>query len=302
MNLPNFLCVGAQKSGTTTLQEILIQHPNIYLPKRKETHFFDNGDIHYAKGISWYSSEYFSAVKHEQAIGEISTNYMFLDYVPKRIYEELGPDIKLIFILRDPAKRAYSQFMMNKQNFFETETFETALELENKRILKDEYHKKIFGYATRGLYAEQIKRFLEYFPREQMFFIIFETDFLDNKEQTMQELCHFLELSPYDFQLDIKKNIMSRPGYKWVHDILYSPTWAWIRRPFKFFIDSEQKREWIKFKIRGLNKKKITSKESTSIKRETYVSLQKYFLNDIQLLEEITHKDLSHWTYQEKEK
>ena len=135
-----------------------------------------------------------------------------------------------------------------------------------------------------------------------MFFIIFETDFLDNKEQTMQELCHFLELSPYDFQLDIKKNIMSRPGYKWVHDILYSPTWAWIRRPFKFFIDSEQKREWIKFKIRGLNKKKITSKESTSIKRETYVSLQKYFLNDIQLLEETTHKDLSHWTYQDKEK
>ena len=301
MSLPSFLCVGAQKSGTTSLQDILIQHPNIYLPKIKETHFFDNGEKNYSKGLKWYETEYFSSIKTENIIGEISTNYMFLEYVPKRIYEDLGPDVKLIFMLRNPIQRAYSQFMMNRQNFFETKTFEEALNLENKKILKDEHHKKIFGYMKRGLYGEQIKRFLKYFPKEQMFFIIFETDFIKNKTQTINELCHFLELSPYEFQLDIKKNVMSRPGYRWIHNLLYSPSFAWLRKPFKIFIDSEQKREWLKLRIRSFNKRKVTSQESKSIPVDTHQLLQNYFQNDIKLLQEITNKNLSHWIMDGKE-
>lgn len=295
MILPNFLCVGAQKSGTTSLQDILIQHPDIYLPKEKETHFFDNGDINYSNGLSWYSNAYFSETKQQKSIGEISTNYMFLDYIPKRIYEELGADTKLIFMLRNPADRAYSQFMMNRQNFFETITFEKALALEEDRILKSEHNKKIFGYKQRGLYAKQVKNFLKYFPKEQMFFIIFETDFIKDKEKTIHRLCQFLDLPPYNFNLNIQKNIMSHPGSKLIHSILYEPSFAWLRKPLKILIDSKQKREWLKFKVRSLNRKKMTAKNTQSIKKETYIQLQQYFQDDIQTLEQLIHKDLSHW-------
>jgi hypothetical protein len=295
MKLPTFLCVGAQKSGTTSLQDILIQHPNIYLPKIKETHFFDNGELNYDKGVAWYSSEYFSDALDKRILGEISTNYMFLDYIPKRIHDTLGPDTKLIFMLRNPVNRAYSQFMMNRQNFFETKTFEEALKAEKERTDKDEYSKKIFGYAQRGLYTRQIENFLKFFPKEQMFFIIFETDFLNNKTNTLKELCKFLEVPPYSFKLNIKKNVMSHPGYRWIHKFLYDPTYAWFRKPFKLFIDSKQKREWIKFKIRSLNRKKISSKNSKAIEKSSYEFLHLYFKEDIQTLQKLINKDLSHW-------
>jgi len=198
--------------------------------------------------------------------------------------------------LRNPIDRAYSQFMMNQQNFFETKTFEDALNIEEERTFKDEYAQKIFGYAQRGLYAKQIQKFLQYFPKEQMFFIVFETDFLHNKTETINKLCQFLELSPYTFDLNIKKNVMSRPGYKWIHKVLYDPAYAWFRRPFKFLIDSEQKREWIKFRIRSLNRKKLTSKRSGAIKQSSYEFLHLYFQKDIQMLQKLINKDLSHWT------
>jgi hypothetical protein len=302
MSLPNFLCVGAQKAGTTSLQGILIQHPDIYLPGIKETHFFDNGEMNYAMGLSWYESEYFSAVKNETAKGEISTNYMFLDYIPRRIYEDLGPDTKLVFMLRDPVSRAYSQYMMNRQNFFETNTFEEALALETERIQEGEYAKRIYGYALRGLYAGQILNFLKYFPKEQMFFIIFETEFLENRAQTINALCQFLKVSPYAFELGIKKNVMGQPGYKLVHKLLYDPAYAWLRKPFKLAVASEQKREWIKFMIRSLNRRKITPKNPAFVRESTREFLNQYFQEDIQVLQKLVDKDISHWLNVSKEK
>ena len=93
MTLPNFMCVGAQKAGTTTLHDILKKHPDIYLPREKETKFFVFDD-QYQKGIKFYEREYFSKWRGQKAVGEIDPTYMFCDHASERIYECLGRELK----------------------------------------------------------------------------------------------------------------------------------------------------------------------------------------------------------------
>ena len=81
MILPNFLCVGAQKAGTTTLYDILKQHPNIYLPKVKELHFFDKDD-RYKLGLEWLTKYFVNGYKNQKAVGEITPSYLFYEKVP----------------------------------------------------------------------------------------------------------------------------------------------------------------------------------------------------------------------------
>ena len=104
--LPNFICVGAQRAGTTTLFNTLKLHPSISLSLTKEVHFFDNHE-NYKKGINW-SKNFFK--KGNKINGEITPDYMIYNFVPKRIFETLGENIKLIFLLRNPSQRAFSQF------------------------------------------------------------------------------------------------------------------------------------------------------------------------------------------------
>jgi len=78
MNRPNFLCIGAQKAGTTLLFDILKQHPDIYLPEAKELHFFDR-DEEYDKGIFWYRDAHFKGAEHRKCIGEVTPSYIFLN-------------------------------------------------------------------------------------------------------------------------------------------------------------------------------------------------------------------------------
>ena len=95
--LPNFLCVGTQKAGTSTLFEILRQHPDIFLPPEKETHFFYS-DGNYAQGASWYKAAFYSDWAGQKVIGDITPEYMFRKNVPERIKATLGADVKIVFM------------------------------------------------------------------------------------------------------------------------------------------------------------------------------------------------------------
>lgn len=192
--LPNFICPGAQKSAITTLYDLLRQHPDVYLPDVKELHFFDNEE-NYSKGISWYEKEFFSEVKGEKVIGDITPIYMYLDYIPQRIYNALGENIKFIFMLRNPIDRAYSHYWMSYRRGYEKESFEKAIELEKDRIRIGNFEKINFSYVERGFYSNQIKRYIKYFPKKNMKFIIFE-DFIKNIPQIMKEIFSFLEIEP----------------------------------------------------------------------------------------------------------
>ncbi len=216
----NFLCVGAQKSGTTSLHDILKQHPDVFLPTVKETHFFDEN---YEKGLDWYYETYFSNYQGEKICGECTPEYMFFKEVPERLLKAFGPDVKLIFLLRNPVTRAVSHYQMSKKRTFETLPFEEAIEIEASRIQKDNYHRSHFSYLSRGFYSEQIKRYLDYFPRENMLILRFEEDFVKNRKRTMDEICSFLDIDGSELNVDIKSHVGKQPRYKWLPKFIYKP-------------------------------------------------------------------------------
>ncbi len=289
--LPNFLCVGAQKAGTTTLHDILKQHPDIFLPQIKESKFFQDS-TKYKKGLEFYIKSFFKDWKGEKAVGEIDPIYMFFENIPERIYRTLGANVKLIFMLRNPVDRAYSHYWMSYRRGYETETFEKAILLEERRIKKDEFHKIHFSYIKRGFYAQQIKRFLKFFPKENMHFIIFETEFLNKREKTIKNLFSFLEVNTnVSINTDIKSNPASVPRFKKLRDFIYQPNV--VKRFGKYLIPTIELREKLLLTLDKLNQvPKKPPKLDPDFKMEL---INSYFIDDIKELENIIGKSLKVW-------
>jgi hypothetical protein len=203
--LPNFLCLGAQKAGTTTLWHILNQHPDIYLPDNpRETKFFTH-ERFYARGISYYELFHFANWNGQKAVGEKTPEYLFHKGVPERINKTLGADIKFIVSLRSPSQRAFSQFRHNYQGQCENLDFNQALYEEERRVSQSESHLALYGYLARGYYYEQIIRYLNVFPRERFLFLVFEKDILGNQEITAKKIFNLLEVEVnVDLQLPVR--------------------------------------------------------------------------------------------------
>ena len=293
--LPNFLCVGAQKSGTTTLHDILIQHPDIYLPELKETKFFVNNTF-YNKGIGFYKKKFFSRWNGEKAVGEVDPDYMYFDYVPERIYKTLGKDLKLIFLLRNPVDRAYSNYLMTLRRGYEKYSFEKAIDLEQKRIKKSNFYKLHFSYIDRGYYYKQIKRYLKFFPKENMFFVIFETDFLRERKRTIRKLLKFLNVpDDVELNLNVKSNVASLPKSEFVRDFIYKPDNLQnvIRKIGKLLIPTQTLRIKILKTIDKLNQKPYVFPTLTPEKKQ--ILIKNYFWDDIKKLEQLLNVDLRVW-------
>lgn len=131
---------------------------------------------------------------------------MYFKYVPERLYKDLGPNLKILFSLRNPVNRAYSHYLMSKRRQIETESFKKAIDLESERIKLSEYNKNHFSYINRGLYAIQIKRYLNFFPKDNLFFLVFEEDFIENRKLTISKILKFLEVEDMDLKIDIQMN------------------------------------------------------------------------------------------------
>ena len=142
--MPDFIIIGTQKGGTTSLYRYLIDHPNIAPIYIKEPHYFD---IHFHKGIGWYRSHFPTAVekyyarhveKHDLITGEASPYYLFHPRAPQRVAKTL-PKAKLIILLRNPVDRAYSQYQHQlRQPGVEPLSFEEAIAYEEKRLAGEE--------------------------------------------------------------------------------------------------------------------------------------------------------------------
>ena len=194
----DFLIVGTQKGGTTALASFLVQHPNIFIPKEKELHFFDN-DANFKNPDLDYSLYHnsFHPNKNQQIIGEATPIYMYWKPVAKRIYD-YNPKIKLIFILRNPTERAYSHYIMEHNRKREFLSFKYALFFEPlRRLFSFPLQNRKFSYFDRGMYVKSINRMHLYFPFEQMLFIKNE-DLLNNHQQTLTKIFSFLEIPNYN--------------------------------------------------------------------------------------------------------
>jgi hypothetical protein len=289
MSLPNFMCVGAGKSGTTSLHDILKQHSDIFLPEEKETTFFRD-DKKYDQGIAFYKTKYFSRYRGEKAIGEIDPSYMFYEQVPRRLFEQLGGEIKLIFILRNPVDRAYSHYLMSRRRGYESEEFPRALSLESERIRRGGFEKEHFSYASGGLYATQIKRYLQYFRKENMMFILFEEDFIQSRMQTIIKLLNFLGVDYMPLNIDIKSNFARMPRSEILRDLLVNRS---FRRVLRIVFPFRRLRDKLLSSVSELNLRPFLPKPvELELKR---LLADKFFLNEITELEKIIDRDLTIW-------
>ncbi len=203
--LPNFIIIGAQKCGSTSLYNYIIQHPGIVRSHVQEIHYFDNGltrDVDaYAKGERWYRSNF--PLASEMAGGkqtfECSPLYIYHPLVPKRI-ANLLPQIKLVALLRNPVERAISHYFHEQRKGRETLPVMDAFLAEPDRLAvleeSSDYKSKAFlnhSYLRRGRYAEQLQRYLEYFERKQILVINSELLF-DEPSEALRRVFEFVDL------------------------------------------------------------------------------------------------------------
>ncbi len=195
MCLPNFIILGAQKAGTSSLYHYLIQHPEISSAVKKEIHFFD---FKYNKGLNWYKSNFDNTKK---ITGEATPNYFFYPNACERIYEHL-PGIKLIVLLRNPVERAISHYYHNIKvkreplDIRHAFNFEkTRLNIDYQKLKADKnyiaYHYMYFSYKAKGIYYKQLQKYFKYFNKNQ-FFIIQSERFFNNPELILLNLWKYL--------------------------------------------------------------------------------------------------------------
>ena len=297
--LPNFLIVGAAKSGTTSLYHYLKQHPEIYIPNRKECRYFSQmpgnfkgpkDDEVVNKTIIKSLDEYkglFQDVSNEKAIGDMSPDYLYY-YVNsiKNIRNICSDNVKIIIILRNPVERTYSHYLHYVRSGREGLSFEDALAQEELR--KNKNWEWAWFYKDVSFYYEQVKAYLENFNQVKIY--LFE-DLKFNKLSLMRSMFRVLNVDEsFVPDTSARYNVSGAPKNKFIHGLLYKPNL------FKTGINavvntvlSKEKARIYKTKLRV----KMTKK--AQIKPETKEYLKNLYQKNILKLQDLIGRDLSVW-------
>lgn len=197
MPSPNFLIIGAQKSGSSWLARHLRNHPDVFMP-RGEIHFFDK-EFNFARGRDWYES-HFSGASTERAIGEKTPDYLWANglgaegHLPDvhRNLHSYYPTARLIVVMRNPVRRAVSavNHVIRTGRCSPLHSIDELL-IGNKRHLIDAH-----GVIQKGRYYQQIQAYLELFRRDQFLFLLFEEDVVKTPHETLAQVCRFLGVDP----------------------------------------------------------------------------------------------------------
>lgn len=200
---PQFLVVGVQKGGTTSLYHHLAEHPRVRLGRVKEYHFFDE---HFGRGLEWYRGQ-LPALEPGEITGDFTPLYIFHPHALERIAQYL-PEARLIVLLRDPVDRAYSHYHHEVRLGREARSFEAAI-AEEPEMVEREWARMIddpdyfspelqrHSYLTRGHYDEQLARLFGLFPREQVLVVQSERLF-SAPHRALEGVWRFLELEPLE--------------------------------------------------------------------------------------------------------
>lgn len=293
MSLPNFICLGAAKSGTTTLYDILRQHPQIYIPSFKEPHFFDIPE-NYRNGIKWYEKNYFKNAK-SKIIADFTPSYFFDKEAPKRIFENLGEDMKFVVLLRHPVDRAYSHYLHSIRDEHEDLSFEQALNSEKDRLLLFEKEGDYLSYlrnsyGAQGRYGEMLERYLKYYNLNHFLFIHFEEEFLVDRDQTIHKVLNFLQIeNDVNLKTNLRSNPASREKSKSLKRLMKKK--GWWRSILKFMISSVQLRQIIRNRIQRANIKEFKAEKITlELRSELY---NKYFKSSVVKFENLSNKKMN---------
>ena len=292
---PNFLIVGAAKAATTTIHEYLKQHPNIFMCEPKEPSFYtfaEKENIKYSTGrpvkFVTRTEEYHNLFlnSHGSKIrGESSTPYLFFYEETINNIKKLNPDsknIKILIILRNPVRRAYSQYMMKVRDLVETLSFEEAITLENNRV-KENAHFDFF-YVKRGLYYQQVKAYLKNFKNVK---VMFYDDFKKNPQLFLGDIIDFLNVEKFKFSPISKYNISGESKSHFVTKILKGN--SIVKDVVGSFLPMKYSKK-ISNVVMSYNIKK-----APKMNIETELMLKSYYRNDIKNLESLLDVDLSAW-------
>ena len=196
--LPNFLHIGPGKSGSTWLHEVLISHPEVYFSEAKDLYFFSR---YYERGLDWYSAQFRGACPEHKIIGEISPDYLVCKDAPERIRECLGPDVRLMVTLREPAERAFSSYLYLQRHGLAAPTFiETA---QSDPILIDE-----------GRYATNLRRYLNCFTSKALHVAVFD-DLQADPQAFLDEVTDWLGVSRHEVNPEDLGVRLPASGARW---------------------------------------------------------------------------------------
>ena len=290
MTIPNFLIIGAMRSGTTALYYYLEQHPEIYMSPVKEPNFFSSQEQENAADAVTQLGTYqhlFRGVSGEKAIGEASHSYL---YEPRAAAEirRYVPEAKLIAILRNPIDRAYSHFLhMVRSGTEPLDDFAQALREDEVRLHKE---RTFQDYIGRGLYYNQLKRYFETFPREQVRVYLYE-DLSGAPISTVQDAFRFLEVNDsFVPDVSLRRNVSGHPRYKTLDRLLRSQ--SRIKHAAKIYLPARLRWRFSKafddLKTRNLI-------EPPPVQSEVRRQLIRVYREDILNVQELIHRDLSGW-------
>ena len=295
--LPNFLVVGAGRSGTTSLHHYLRQHPEVFLPGVKSPSYFychrmstPENRVHarVTRDYFIYDTRIYEAlfddVRGESAIGEVSPAYLASMQAIEHIAKEI-PAAKIVIILRNPVERLYARYVARRRDGLELlKSVEALIEQELEQpLVRDE---AVGTYLSAGFCSHFIEAYLERFPREQLHLTFFE-DLEANAGEYMRDLFAFLGVSP-DFEADVSRRQNVSGGY--------------IRNPITRAIWT--KSAMVRLAIRPHIPKALRDKLFSHITRDvvpqpldpgTRLELVGIYRPEIEKLQMLTGRDLSHW-------
>lgn len=296
--LPNFLIVGAAKSGTTSLYHYLNQHPEVYMSPIKEPRFITAQFVKYPlrlkkeKCVIEDFEEYkklFKHVKNEKAIGEASVDNLYYYEESIKFIKKYLRDVKVIIILRNPIESAFSNYQMLVRNRGEHLSFEDALNAEDERKKLHMIYGCGWHYKSLGFYYKQVKAYLENFSQVKVYLY---DDLKNNTLGLIKDMYEFLEVdASYEPDLSYKYNVGGIPKNKFIYNILFvKPKLlkGFIEKVSKFFLLEEKI-----YKLAEDLKARYLTKQQ--MKPETRDYLKNLYREDILKLQDLIKRDLSHW-------
>ncbi len=292
---PNFFIVGAAKAGTTSVYYYLKQHPQVFVSAVKEPFFFVHNGTRTADISTSMPRRTPHLAEHEytalfvdaagrQAIGEASTGYLYHPAVAANIRSRL-PESRIVVILRNPIERSYSHYLMRLRTKTDVRTFADAVRDQMAR--EDHIRWRDGPYVHAGLYAEQLSQYFERFPRQQIAIYLYD-DLVDDAAGLMRQLHAFLDVSAFDTDVAARYNVSGQPKATILGPVMRRTSLSiWVRSHLPPGIRERAMRLYA-----GLQEKSVTKPKMPPATRET---LQQYFRDDIQQVEDLIGQDLSHW-------
>ena len=297
-NLPNFLIVGAAKSGTSSLHNYLNQHPEVFMPsynemgmKVKEPRFLIKDLVQHRLNYGiWEFKEYqdlFVNSHKYKAVGEATVLYLYYyQHTIQNIKYYIGDDVKIIIMLRNPIERAYSAYLFASRTYQENKTFEEALTYSSERYKKDDTLSPMILYKELGMYYKMVKAYIDNFKDVH---IVLYDDFVLQTGIEVQRVFKFLNVCEVN-NIDTSK-VINAGGKQWDSSTMKSLLMKeGLFKKFSRALIPEHIRAEIKTFLID-----VFTSRADEINAATREELIRYYKQDIKSLERLINKDLSKW-------